>query len=292
MLTRLVSLLSLLAVLTACGPLPQPFQPEDKEALDLAAYSNLAAVLVLPLEAETPRAAPGNPRQASEAMAAALSGLGLPAATRAPLAEHLLAGRVSLGLLANGHDAIDIVWELRDTGGTRLAEHRQRSELPAGLWQAGQAAAVASVMAEAAPALAALKRQADEAEAAAIAPPAERHLVILAPEDAPGDGRESLRRALVATLRGADVPVSDEIGDTDLLVLCTVELSPAGPDWQELRLTWQLVRASDGADLGRIEQESRIPAGSLDGPWGRIALDIARGAAEGLIDLLNRLGTG
>lgn len=292
LLSGLASSLALLAVVAACGPLPRPFQPEDKQALDLAAYARPAAILVLPLAADRPGAAPGDPRRAGEALAAALSDLGLPAATRAPLAEHLLAGRVSLEPLADGHDAIAITWELRDPSGVKLAEHLQHSRLPAGLWTAGQTAAMASVMAEAAPAIALLKRQADAAEAAATAPPPERRLVILPPEDAPGDGEDSLPRALEATLRGAAVPVSTEIGDNDLLVLSGVELAPAGPDSQVLLITWQVIRASDGADLGRIEQESRIPAGSLDGPWGPTAYDIARGAAEGLIDLLNRLGSG
>ena len=117
-------------------------------------------------------------------------------------------------------------------------------------------------------------------------------MVIVPLDNAPGDGSASLAQALEFELRAAAVPLAQEVGDNDLLILSDMVLGPAESGWQDFRITWYVVQASDGSELGQIDQRSQIPAGSLDGPWGNTAFDIARGAAEGIVELLNRLGRG
>lgn len=281
----LASLLVLLVA--ACGPLPRPFQPESKDELDLSTFERPAEILVLPLE----RDAPGNPTWAAESLARALRDLGVSASSRSQVASHTLSGQVSLQPAAGRRDEILIAWELRRTGGERLGGYAQLVELPAGLWRDGQAGAVASVMAEAAPAIADMKQQA-VAEAETLQAQTQRHVVIVPLDNAPGDGSASLARALEFELRAAAVPLARDIGDNDIIVMGDMALGPAERGWQDFRITWFVIQASDGADLGQIDQRNQVPAGSLDGPWGTTAFDIARGAAEGIVALLGRLRSG
>lgn len=298
----LLSLLALAVFLAACGPLPRPFQPEDK-ALDLKAMASPPAVLVLPLRQD----APGAPQEAAERLAEALSSLEVDAVAKGRVAEFVLSGAAVVKQLPRGRESVAIAWTLSEPEGQEVGGYDQRSELPAGLWQAGQAGAIAAVMSEAAPAIATLTRQAkaaaDRAATAAVATSddaagavpneansADWHLVVLPPDSAPGDGSDSLPQALEAELRAAAIPLADEAGDNDLVVKSDVDLGPAVNGWQDIRIAWVLVRASDGTDLGQIEQENRVPAGSLDGSWGPTAQAIARGAAGGLVDLLSHLG--
>jgi hypothetical protein len=51
-----------------------------------------------------------------------------------------------------------------------------------------------------------------------------------------------------------------------------------------------LVSARDDRELGEIAQQNVVPAGSLDGPWGPVADEVARAAASGLLDLLGQAG--
>jgi len=280
-------LASALILLAACGPLPRPFQPESKDEIDLAAFEQPAEVLVLPLRQD----APGNPVWAAESLARALRDLGLSASARSQVAPYILSGQASLLPSRDQRDGILISWELHETAGERLGVYLQRSELPAGLWREGQAGAVASVMAEAAPGIIDMKKQA-VAEAETAQEQAQRHVVIVPLDNAPGDGSASLARALEFELRAAAVPLSREIGDNDIIVMGDMALGPAERGWQDFRITWFVVQASDGADLGQIDQRNQVPAGSLDGPWGNTAFDIARGAAEGIVELLSRLRLG
>lgn len=277
----------LILVVAACGPLPRPFQPESKEDFDLAAYEPPAEILVRPLEQD----APGDPAWAAESMAHALRDLGVSASASSQIATYTLSGEVSVQPAAGQRDEILIAWELRQTDGERVGGYAQLVELPAGLWRDGQAGAVASVMAEAAPAIVDMREQA-VAAAETTQDRAQRHVIIVPLENAPGDGGASLAQALEFELRAAAIPLAREITDNDILVVGDMALGPPERGWQDFRITWFVIQASDGADLGQIDQRNQVPAGSLDGAWGNTAFDIARGAAEGIVELLSRLRRG
>ncbi len=111
-------------------------------------------------------------------------------------------------------------------------------------------------------------------------------LVIVPMEELPGDGEQSLSRALEIELRAANYEVTSEIGDGDLLIMAEVEVKPAEPGWEDVAITWWVVKASDGKDLGQINQGNLMPAGSLDAGWGPLAEGIARGAVDGIAQLI------
>ena len=49
------------------------------------------------------------------------------------------------------------------------------------------------------------------------------------------------------------------------------------------------VRHKDGDELGKLEQNNTVPAGSLDGAWGSTARIVADNAAGGMTELLSRV---
>ena len=287
MLRRCAWLVLIAALAAACGPLPRPFQPEYKEGASMAALGDRAQLRVMPIENDRP----GDPYDAAAALADALRDFGIAASANSQVAERILVGRAIARPIAADRDAITILWELQETGGERLALIPQNAELPRGLWRDGHPAAVRSVMAEAAPDLAALYRDNLEAETepAAGPPPTDTPRLFLVPlENVPGDGAHSITLALERELEAAAYPLAEDMGDDDLLILCDIALAPAGNRLDHVSITWFVVQASTGEELGRIDQQSHIPKGSVDEAWGDAAIMVARGAAQGIIELINK----
>ena len=273
---------ALLLILAACGPLPRPFAPDDKDEAALPSVGESAEVLVLGLEGDAPGAGAGAAGQLAEA----LRGLGIAAETEAATADRLLAGAVSLGSDDEGHDAVSIAWRITDPGGSVLGSFNQVSQLPAGLWSQGQPAAVGSVMARAAQQAAAMLRRRQQAGPSGSA--ARPRLVLLPIEGLPGDGTYSLPLALERALMAADYEIGWEVEGDDLLILADLRIEPDEAGMELISVTWWVVRARDGSDLGKVDQARQLPKGSLDGRWGVIAEGIAAGAAEGIISVIQR----
>lgn len=283
---RLAAIVPLLLLAAACGVLPRPFQPEDKSGNGLLRLEDSAGIVVLPIAA----APPGDPAEAAQALAEALRARNLPASTKdaGSPAERWLRGRASVAKLSGDREEIMLYWELSDARGKRLGAHAQRSELPAGLWRTGDPEAIDRVFGQAAEAIAAMVRLPEPAAPAIPGLPGGR-LAVLPMPGLPGDGGTTLVAALKTELRAARLPLVDWIREHDLLIAGQVRLGPTRGYWQDVIVSWAVIRVSDGRELGRIDQGSRVPAGRLDGPWGQIAEDIAKGAAAGLLELIGQL---
>lgn len=106
-------------------------------------------------------------------------------------------------------------------------------------------------------------------------------------EGAPGDGALALKRALDYSLKQRGVKVADQPGPTALLVRARVQMGTAVNNVQAIRLTWGLF-TPDGTEIGTVQQENDIPAGSLDKSWGQVAVYAAEGAVDGLKPLIDR----
>ncbi|MDH3473444.1 MAG: hypothetical protein OEM59_07105 [Rhodospirillales bacterium] len=290
MVRRALCLLGLVLAVAGCGQLPRPFQPADKTGNALLEIKDGMAIAVLPVTHD----APGAPLVTAEALAAALRDRNLPASTQGRArAGRRLSGRAVVQPLSAGQEEVLLYWELSNAQGQRLAAVAQRGVAVPGAWRAGDPEVVRELMDQAAGKIAALVQDPTVEEAALTAPlaaPTPPKLVILPIEDLPGDGGRSLPWALAAELLAAGVPLAREAGADDLTIAGRVELAAPRSGRQEVTVGWTVTRARDGAELGRIDQRSQVPAGSLDGPWGATAGGIAAGAAAGILDLLDRLG--
>jgi hypothetical protein len=61
---------------------------------------------------------------------------------------------------------------------------------------------------------------------------------------------------------------------------------PTGRGRERVEIAW-IVTRSDGRELGRIAQLNEVPAGSLRGLWGEIAIVVAEEAAGGVRQVLD-----
>ena len=102
-------------------------------------------------------------------------------------------------------------------------------------------------------------------------------------EGAPGDGRESLRIALIQVMFERGVARDDS--NPEVILRATMTSTPASGDQQKVELVWHAI-ARDGKDLGTVKLDNTIPNGALDGAWGPTAFAIATAAAPDLVALL------
>ncbi len=102
---------------------------------------------------------------------------------------------------------------------------------------------------------------------------------------APGDGSTSLSAALQRQLSSKGVKLTKSRTPNTYTVQGRVRMSPASGGKQQISIDWDVL-SPDGKKLGTVSQKNAVPAGSLDGPWGKIADAAAGAAASGIVKLL------
>jgi len=110
---------------------------------------------------------------------------------------------------------------------------------------------------------------------------------------APGDGNLSLTRAVRALLEQQEVNVINPSqlpegfdANTAYTLSGAVQLGETDPmGGQPIAISWDLYDPA-GAHLGNVAQSNMVEPGSLDGPWGEVAVYAGMGAAEGIMTLL------
>jgi hypothetical protein len=280
-----------LAATTACQPLPQPFADDrPPPGSPLLTLKDSAGVLVEPVVGTRGEAG----QRLAEAMAAALRNIDVPASTGGVTnrAGYRLVGTAVEKRLPDGRAAVDFAWELLGPDGSRAGASTQHAEAPAAAWWGGDEAVLASIARSAAPRIAALVQEEAPAESPAAGPPkvAVREVV-----GAPGDGSKSLTRAMAAALKMANLGVAggEAAGaaatpeDSAFVVAGRVDVARAVEGKQQVKIVWSVLRP-DGGEIGKVNQENAVPAGSLDGKWGDIAYAVATAASDGIVAILEK----
>ncbi len=103
-------------------------------------------------------------------------------------------------------------------------------------------------------------------------------------EGAPGDGNVSLTVAMKAALRKRDLTVTDDPRQAGFVIQGRVEVGPVVSGRQQAKIVWA-VNTVSGEEVGKAVQENAVKAGSLDGPWGRIAEIVSGAAVTGIQEL-------
>jgi hypothetical protein len=267
--------LALIAALAlgACGNLPRPFQPDDKaEGNRLLTLPDRAGVIVLPVA-------------------------GLPEPMAVELADKLAAALMHENVLATtgegnrhsyllesettkGADGVPVAqFELRDPKGAvvkSVTVPMDRSVQNAGGMDLNAIARTA-----AAPLAAAL--QPDAVNPAPPRPP----LKIGRVSGSPRDGDLMLSRALDYALRRTGVKLAETTDKDSFEVRGEVLIVPRGPKLRNVNITWTLY-APDGTQLGQVQQQNDVTPEFIEMAWGEVASAVADGAAEGLVDLIER----
>ena len=104
---------------------------------------------------------------------------------------------------------------------------------------------------------------------------------------APGDGNAALKRSMAVALGGGGLKIARNPEEAVFTVTANVDVGEAEKGAQAVKILW-LVKDVDGKEVGRAEQANAVPAGSLDGRWGRTAAFVAAAAMDGIITVINR----
>ena len=276
----------LVILLAACGQVPRPFQPEAPSAdNDLVLLRNGSGLLVLPLE----KGGPNPPEMPARAVAKALQEHDVPAKVAAEgTITHVLHGRAVAQPIGAGREEVLSSWELQDKLGRRILVRSVRSEVPQGAWRAGRPEAVAIVARDAAAVLATAIQEQEQPKSPRRAR-LNDSVTIVPIDQAPGNAARVLPLALEAELLKRDLPIGQDGRSDAVIIVCDIELSRPVGVWQVVTITWRVVEAVTGEELGRIDQQNRVPKGSLDDRWDDVAGPIAEGAADGIADLIGQL---
>jgi hypothetical protein len=283
MTAQCVALLALL-LLSACGEIGRPFlgAPQATANNPLIDIPTAVGIAVLPV-----RGLPDTLNMAiSRAAADRLQALEIPAeavATNAGLGFTLEGTAETAAPSPAGH-TVSIFWVLKSRRGAVTGTHRQNVLVPDDAWQKGDGPTTTLIGGEAATAVAALLGADTPSAAVSAKPVIQLPTVSVKPvEGAPGDGRESLRLAVIQILSEHGVRRDDVM--PDITLTCTLSSKPATDGLQQVEIVWQ-ARTKDGADLGTMRLDNTIPNGALDGPWGPTAFAIADAAGADLMRLI------
>lgn len=263
--------------LAACGPVPRPFQPEDKAPLanPLLRLADHGGVVVPPV-AGLPD---GDGRALAEAVAEALRGHDIPANTRIGNRYSLI---LDLRASPEPGGRVGVDAQLVDPQGATLQEGRHIDVVP---------------RAPAAPAeWAGLAKRVAEAIALAIKPEtlAQRDKLpvrLAMPAGAPGDGGLALLRALAFHLERMGVKLTDDPRTPALGVTGNVAIAAApaiqGNEARRVSVVWR-VADPDGDELGRIDMGNAVPLRAIDRQWAELSFEIAAASAEAIRELVER----
>jgi hypothetical protein len=267
----------------ACQPLPHPFAADaPRPGSAILTLRDSASVTIAPVQG-TPRA---TAEKLGAAMASALQQLEIPASDKAAsIGSYELVGRIAATPASAGKTTLVAVWDLHEPSGLSLGERTERLEAPMRDWEEGAQDAVTRLAAASAARLAAMLQ--DEAPAEAEAG-GQTRLLISGIDGAPGDGTDSLPRAITEVLRRQDIAiVTDPEAKADLVLRATVVVAKPKAGKQNVKIVWY-VRRKDGGEIGTVDQENDVPAGLLDGPWGDVAYMVAVSAQDGIVQLVAR----
>ena len=275
-------------LLAACGQIPRPFMdaPQataDNPLLDIPTAVGIAVVPVRGL----PESLSG---AIARAAAARLQSFEIPAEAvphNAGLGFTLEGVAETAAVSPSGRE-VSILWTLKSRRGAVTGTHRQNVTLGEDIWQNGSGETPVLMGGEAATAIAALLGAAMPEGPAAKPATAPTGLglpsVSVKPvEGAPGDGRESLRLAVIQILNENGVRRDDVM--PDVILTCAMRSMPATDGLQQVEIVWRAT-TREGADLGSMRLDNTIPNGALDGAWGPTAFAIADAAAADLMTLL------
>jgi hypothetical protein len=270
-------------LVAGCQPLPHPFADDvPVRGSPILTLRDSASVTIAPIE--------GMPRATAEklgpAMASALQQREIAASDKtASIGSYELVGRIQEMPPSGGKAVLVALWELREPSGQRLGERAERLEASAGDWQQGNDDAVGRLAAASAAQLAALLQD-DAPTEAEIG--GRTRLLIRGVGGAPGDGGESLAKAITEILKKQDLAIiTDPQAKADLVLDADVAVAKPKAGKQNVKIVWH-VRRKDGGEIGTVGQENEVPTGLLDGAWGDVAYMVAVSAQDGIMELVAR----
>lgn len=264
-----------LLVLTACQPVPRPFEADREAPNALLNLADSRGIIVLPVADAPPMTA----EKLARAMTSALIDRNVPAFVgTSNRSSMILAGEV----IDPGRDAI-IAWTLFDPAGDEVARHNQSIEgTPIDLWAIADPDLMASLAARAAPAIAEFVQ--DEPVREVQAPPVFVGEVRgINPADA-----TRLQAALRQALRRQGARLATAASDETLIATADITITPLPDTRREVAIVWT-VNDPFGSQIGKIDQASPVEQTVIAQQWGDLARQAGIAAAAGITRLISQI---
>jgi hypothetical protein len=255
-----------LAMLAACGDVPQPFRHEGP-TVDLVRPKLTRGVTIRPVLALP---------EMGDALVKAFERREIPAS---------LGGDPALGpVITADRSPTGLVWTMLEADGSEITAFHQT--LAPSVWGGADVSRLRQAADMAAEQLAA---KLSDPDAQAKLPPQAAAIVrpkvkVTEVAGLPGDGSSILPQAMRLSLGRAGLDVVEQGQGYDIRGVVAVTPAPSGMDM--LSVSWQVVRAADGARLAAIDQSGEVPKGKLSGTWRGLAGDIAEAAIDGILQVV------
>jgi len=293
---RAIALFVLVAFASACGALPKPFQQEG-----LRAPKGLITLLdggAIRIEVEP--SLPGTVKDPLEsAMIKALARSNVPASAMPEFrAEYILKSNLLIDRPDVAEpEVVTFTWTLFNLTGLEIGAFDQSIQGDQTGWLVSDPQLFTVIAQDAARQLAALIQTDPNAEPLTAEAAADRfgastaawapRIYLMEVDGAPGDGNSTLQRSLefILSQEGSQLVAKRE--DANYLVKGFVNVSPPIAGMNDVAITW-LVTSGDGKEIGKITQNNKVRAGTLDQRWGRLAFAVANGASLGIKGVVGR----
>lgn len=289
--TRIVCSLAVGLMLGGCE-LPQPFAhrgPVSQNGLiELPSGDGVRVVVLDGLEPEI-----ADPMR--KAAVKALGDAGIPASSEPTLSSgYVLTGTVQLEDPENGApEAARFLWQLTGRDGLSLGAFDKEIAGNRSGWFGRDPAVFDAAAKDVSAQVAALlvgrsgmgphtEPTVDGVTEAAI-PAVETTLFFEGVTGAPGDGDESLVRAMNSVLKRSGVPLAPSADKATHLLAGTVKAVAKDPNVSEVTIDWALT-TRDGANVGTISQKNPVRTALIAKRWGELAHIVAAAAADGVLD--------
>ncbi len=202
--------------------------------------------------------------------------------------SYRLKGSASMVDRGNGMMQLYVDWALRDPAGALVGQFEDNTLAPRESPET--AGYLADLARDAAPRLAALIQDEVPVSMVPVAAPAGGVTVAVGPiTGAPGTGSDDLMRAVRGNLPLFGMRIVDDAAVASHRLTGEIAVGPVSNGAQSVSLTWRLLDAA-GEELGRLDQDNQVAAGSLDGSWAGVASVIAEGVAGGVAQILAQTG--
>lgn len=232
------------------------------------------------------------PEVAAPAVAAAVRALtdaGIPASVESLTNSYVLRGEVVVEDPDGGEaETIEIEWRLVSPAGRPIGKIDQRVGGAERGWIGHDPAPLTKAARDAGSQVAAYFERrgplatVDGATEAAVPGPAPT-LYFEGVTGAPGDGNESLARALAYILRQAGAPLAGSPDRASHRLSGRVEATPKGEGISEVSIVWRLADRN-GQELGKVSQRNPVKTALIERRWGELAFAVSDAAADGVLD--------
>ena len=267
--------------LAGCGDFPTPFKGNPgATAARLAQPTAPLLVVVAPNDSALPVDARA---VMAESLASALQAEEVPAQAKRPMrGDWQLISRMEV----RGRTVVP-VFAVLDPAGKDLGSVEGRAA-SADTWAVGSPDFLRSVSVEAAPRISALltgiRIGRDRADPNSLLNRPAR-VAVFEVTGAPGDGNSALTRQVRQRMANYGLLVQFDKSGADFLVHGDVAIAPTPNRKERVEIVWTVTRPS-GDERGKVVQLNEIPAGTLDGYWGDVAVAVATEAAQALNDVV------